>query len=184
MLPWFAVTVRSNHERAVTSNLSDKGYETFLPLYRSRRVWSDRQKDIEVPLFPGYTFCRFDPLHRLPILKVPCVHEIVGSRVTGPIPIPDAEIAAVHALLASGLPVGPHPHLSAGNFVTIESGPLAGVEGIIVEVKSRFRLIVSVTLLQRSVAAEIDRAWVVPRKMPEIQSSRPHPCPTHSKKAE
>ena len=161
--PWYVVVVRSNFERAVTLNLQEKGYETFLPLCRIHRKWSDRSKEIEVPLFPGYTFCRFDPQKRLPILQVPKVISIVGFNTTGPTPVADAEIDAVRTLLRSTLPVGPWPFLGEGNLVTVERGPLAGVEGVVVEVKSKYRLVVSVSLLQRSVYAEIDRDWVIPR---------------------
>jgi transcription antitermination factor NusG len=161
--PWYVVVVRANFERVTSLRFQEKGYETYLPLYRARRKWSDRRKEVEVPLFAGYTFCRFDAAHRLPILQTPGVVSIVGTKATGPIPVDEAEINAVRAMLDSELPVGPWPFLREGNFVTVERGPLAGVEGIVVEVKSNFRLVVSVSLLQRSVYAEIDRDWVVPR---------------------
>jgi transcription antitermination factor NusG len=161
-LSWFVVAVRSNYERSVSLSLSDRGYETYLPLYRSRRNWSDRNKAVEVPLFTGYTFSRFDPWKRLPILQIPGVREIIGSKSTGPIPVDEREINAVRAMLSSSLPVGPWPYLHEGQFVAIERGPLTGVEGIILEVKAKFRLVVSVSLLNRSVYAEIDREWVRP----------------------
>jgi transcription antitermination factor NusG len=161
--PWYVVVVRANFERVSSLRFQEKGYETYLPLYRARRKWSDRSKEVEVPLFAGYTFCRFDADHRLPILQTPGVKSIVGTKTTGPIPVDETEINAVRAMLDSELPVGPWPFLGEGNFVTVERGPLAGVEGIVVEVKNNFRLVVSVSLLQRSVYAEIDRDWVVPR---------------------
>jgi transcription antitermination factor NusG len=161
--PWYVVVVRSNFERAACLCFQEKGYETYLPLYRARRKWSDRTKEIEAPLFGGYMFCRFDASQRLPILQTPGVVSIVGTKTTGPVAVDEAEIVAVRKMLDSQLPVGPWPFLHEGNFVTVERGPLAGVEGRVVEVKSRFRLVVSVSLLQRSVYAEIDRDWVVPR---------------------
>jgi transcription antitermination factor NusG len=161
--PWYVVVVRTNFERVTSLRFQEKGYDTFLPLYRAQRKWSDRRKEIEVPLFSGYTFCRFDAAHRLPILQTPGVVSIVGTKATGPIPVDENEIKAVRTMLDSELPVGPWPFLREGNFVSVERGPLAGVEGIVVEVKSNFRLVVSVSLLQRSVFAEIDREWVVPR---------------------
>jgi transcription antitermination factor NusG len=160
-LPWYAVRVRSNCEKAVLAALTGKGHEAFLPTYRSRRRWSDRYKEVETPLFPGYAFCRFDALRRLPILTTPGIVSIVGSSA-GPIAIEEREIESVRAMVSSGLMIGPWPFLREGQFVAVESGPLAGVEGIIVSVKSQFRLVVSITLLQRSVAVEIDRAWVRP----------------------
>ena len=162
--PWYVLAVRSNFERSASQSLADKGYETFLPQYRVRRKWSDRSKEIELPLFSGYTFCRFDSRQRLPILQAPGVISILGFTGTGPIPVDEAEIAAVRTLLDSNLPVGPWPFLRAGSFVTVERGPLTGVEGIVVEVKTKFRLVVSVSLLQRSVSVEIDRDWVVPHE--------------------
>jgi len=160
-LAWYALQVRSNCEWTVNSLLTGKDYETFLPTYRTRRRWSDRTKEIEAPLFRGYTFCRFDALRRLPILTTPGVVSIIGSA-TGPIQVDDREIASVRGMVASGAVVGPWPFLREGQFVAVERGPLAGVEGIIVSLKGHYRLVVSVTLLQRSVAVEIDRDWVRP----------------------
>jgi transcription antitermination factor NusG len=162
--PWFVVAVRVNFERAVSLSFQEKGYDVFLPLYRTRRKWSDRSKQIDVPLFTGYTFCRFDPARRLPILQTPGVITIVGSKTTGPIPVNDGEIEAVQALVNSNLPVGPWPFLREGSMVRVEDGPLSGLEGIVITMKANWRLIVSVSLLQRSVYAEIDRDWVVPRQ--------------------
>jgi transcription antitermination factor NusG len=159
--PWFAVRVRSNCERTVMDSLISKGHETFLPTYLSRRRWSDRYKEIQAPLFPGYTFCRFDPTRRLPVLTTPGVVAIVGTT-NGPVAIDEREIESVRAMVSSGFIVGPWPFLREGEFVAVESGPLQGVEGVIVSVKNQYRLVVSISLLQRSVAVEIDRAWVRP----------------------
>jgi transcription antitermination factor NusG len=151
-----------NCERSATHHLLAKGYETLLPLYHVRRKWSDRNKEIEVPLFSGYTFCRFDPRDRLPILQVPGVVSVLGFPGTGPVPADEAEIDAVRTLLRSNLPVGPWPFLREGKFVTVERGPLTGVDGIVIEANSKCRLVVSVSLLQRSIYVEIDRDWVAP----------------------
>jgi transcription antitermination factor NusG len=164
VLPWYVVRVRSNFERVAAASFHEKGFETYLPLYRSRRKWSDRTKEIDVPLFPGYVFSRFDTALRLPILTTPGVVSIVGSNATGPAAVPEAEIEAIRKLLQSKLPIGPWPFLSAGQHVVVERGPLSGVEGIVVQIKNGFRLVVSVSLLQRSVYAEIDRDWVRPVK--------------------
>ena len=160
-LGWYALRVRSNFEWAVNAALAGKDYEAFLPTYRTRRRWSDRTKEIDAPLFRGYTFCRFDPARRLPILTTPGVVSIIGSSA-GPIQVDEREIASVRGMVASGVVVGPWPFLREGQFVAVEHGPLAGVEGIIVSFKNQYRLVVSVTLLQRSVAVEIDRDWVRP----------------------
>jgi transcription antitermination factor NusG len=159
--PWFAVKVRTCREKFVALSLRQKGLTEFLPLYRARRRWSDRFQEIELALFPGYLFCRLDPLHRLPVLTTPGVHSILGVGKT-PIPVDESEVAAIQAIVSSGLRVGPWPFLEAGQRVRIEEGPLRGVEGILIEVKKQNRLVASVTLLQRSVAVEIERDWVRP----------------------
>jgi transcription antitermination factor NusG len=141
--------------------LCGKGYEAYLPLYRSGRRWSDRVKQLDLPLFPGYLFCRFDVLDRLPILTTPGVISVVGAGKT-PIPVDDEEIEAVRAILRSGLAARPCPFLQVGSKVYIERGPLTGLEGIIANTDKVYRLIVSVNLLQRSVAVEIDREWARP----------------------
>jgi len=157
---WFALRVRSRHENAVSKILDGKGYEWFLPLYKSRRPWSDRIKEIQLPLFPGYVFSRFDPRYRLPILTTPGVVRIVGTRER-PIPIDDSEIAAIQAAVRSGLPSEPWPFLQVGQRVKMQYGPLCELEGILVAFKGQHRLVLSVTLLRRSVAVEVDSAWVI-----------------------
>ncbi|MGA3293443.1 MAG: UpxY family transcription antiterminator [Candidatus Acidiferrales bacterium] len=157
--PWFAVQVRTQREEGVADHMEGKGYEWFLPTYKRRKLWSDRIREVQVPLFPGYLFCRFNPQDRLPILKTPGVIKIVGyNRV--PIPVDEQEIAAIQKLVASGIPNQPWPYLAVGDRVRIESGPLHGLEGILTSFKGNHRLVLSVTLLQRSVAVEIDSAFV------------------------
>jgi transcription antitermination factor NusG len=161
-LSWYAIRIRSRLGSAAATTLRSKGYETFLPVYRSKRRWSDRVKELDLPLFPGYLFCRFDVSDRLmPILTSPGVMGIVSAGKT-PVPVSNYEIEGVRTILRSGLAVQPRPFLRVGSKVYIESGPLAGVEGIITNVDKVHRLIVSVSLLQRAVAVEIDRAWARP----------------------
>jgi len=159
--PWFALQVRSRYENIVTAHLSGMGYESFLPLYMCRRRWSDRFKEIECPLFPGYVFCRLNPLNRLPILMIPGVFLIVGMGKT-PIPIDEAEIAAIQSAVKSGLPSQPWPFVQIGQRVQIEHGPLCGLEGVLLDFRGRHRLVLSVTLLQRSIAVQVEDAWVTP----------------------
>ena len=163
--PWYAVQTRTTHEKRVASLLDYQQYEYFLPLHKARRRWSDRIKEMELPLFPGYVFCRFDVHARGPILKTPSVLGIAG--IAGkPIPLEDHEIAAIQRIHRSGLGVSPHPFLRAGQRVRLEGGSMDGLEGIIEDTGRRNRLIVSVSLLQRSVAVEIDSAWVTPISTP------------------
>lgn len=160
-LAWYALRVKPNWERRVAHQLDRKGYEEFLPTYRVRRRWSDRWKELDLPLFPGYVFCRFAPQRSLCVVRTAGVVFVVSFGGT-PAPVSDGEIAAIRKAVQSGLEVGPWPYLHVGHRVRIEDGPLAGVEGILVEIKSRRKLVVSVTLLQRSVAVELDGCRVFP----------------------
>ena len=172
---WFALRVKSRFEKVVATVARNKGFEEFLPLYQSRRRWSDRLKSVELPLFPGYIFCRLDPQHRLPLLTIPGVLHFVGIGKM-PSPIEDTEIAAIQAAVRSGLLMDPWPFLEVGQRLRLEEGPLAGVEGILVGTSKRQRLVVSVTLLRRSVAVAIERHWATPldvRGRPLVMPVRP-----------
>jgi transcription termination/antitermination protein NusG len=153
---WYALTVKPNHERAAAQALESKALETLLPLYRSRRRWSDRIQELDLPLFAGYVFCRFSGTERARILSTPGVRSVVGFG-NRPTAVEDAEIRALQTLVASGQPVGPWPFLRVGERVRVEAGPLCGVEGILTQVKDAWRVVVSIELLQRSIAAEVDR---------------------------
>jgi transcription antitermination factor NusG len=157
--PWFAVQTRTRYENLAAKQLSGRGYEVFLPLYQCKRRWSDRMQEIDVPLFPGYLFCRFNLLDRLPILTSPGVIQIVGIGKT-PIPVDDEEVLALQTAVKTGVPRQPWPFLKVGQKVRVEAGPLSGLEGVLLNFKGRYRLVLSVSLLQRSVAVEVDSAWV------------------------
>lgn len=158
---WFALTVKPQHEKATALALRQKGLEEFLPLYRTRRQWSDRIKTLELPLFPGYVFCRFPALRKSVVLATPGVRRIVGFGSV-PTPIEDSEIASIRAMIASGVGVGPWPYLRTGQRVRIQAGPLRGLEGLLVSLKDSWRVVVSLHLLQRSVAVEVERDMVRP----------------------
>ena len=158
-LNWYAITVRSRSERLAAIALERKGYEIFLPSIRGLRKWSDRNKEVETPLFPGYVFARFDPLERLPILTTPAVVDIVGFGQKCA-PVAEEELEAVRRVLECRVKCEPHPFLRTGEKVVIESGPLAGVEGILVEITQTRRLVVSITLLRRSINVELNPGWV------------------------
>lgn len=167
---WYAVRVRSQYEDLVSRHLRVRGLEVFLPVYRQRQRWSDRFKEIELPLFPGYVFCQFDPLNRLPVLTVPGVVHVVGTG-KNPVAIESSEIAAIRAAVKSGFPALPWPYLEVGEKVRIEEGPLCGVEGILLGFRGHERIILSVTLLQRSVAVEIQQEWARPISPKHQQTS-------------
>jgi len=157
--PWFAILARTGRERNATLLLENAGYECYLPVSKSVRRWSDRTKQCEVPLFPGYFFCRMDPNNRLPVLMVQGVMQIVGTGKT-PVPVDEEEIAAIQRAGKSELPTMPWPYMEVGHVAQIIAGPLEGLTGIVVKIKSGTKLVLSVSLLKRSVAVEIDRNWI------------------------
>jgi transcription antitermination factor NusG len=162
---WYALQVKPKFERVVGTILEGKSLETFYPTYKKRRIWSDRIKETEAPLFPGYIFCRFNVHDRLPVLTTPGVMRVVGvGRI--PAEIAEAEISAVKRIVLSGIPAMPWPFPRVGQPVVIQKGPLEGTEGVLVAVRNRYRLVVSIGLLQRSVSAEVDAEWVCVTQSP------------------
>jgi transcription antitermination factor NusG len=157
--PWFAILVRTGREKTANLLLENSGYECFLPVNKNTRRWSDRTKVIEAPLFPGYLFCRMNPYNRLTVLMTPGVMQIVAVGKT-PIPVEEEEIAAIQRVQKTGLSAMPWPYMQIGNVAQILEGPLRGLTGIIVKIKSGMKLVLSVSLLQRSVAVEVERNWV------------------------
>jgi len=158
---WYALSTRSRFENVVDLHLQARGYETFLPTYVEKRKWSDRIKSVSLPLFPGYMFCRFDINDRLPVLMVPGVNFVVGVGRT-PLPVDENEIASLQQAIGSGQPIAPCTYLNVGQTVVIERGRLQGLRGIVVRIKNMDRLVVSVSLLMRSVAVELDSDAVKP----------------------
>jgi transcription antitermination factor NusG len=158
---WYALYVRSRHEKVVESGLKGKGYTAFSPFYRTRRKRVDRIAEIDVPLFPGYVFCHFNSNTRLPILTTPGIVGVVGPGHR-PQPVDDAEIASIRTLALSGNPVQPWPFLRSGQRIRLQSGPLMGAEGIFLRVKDEYHLVVSITLLQRAVSVVIEKDAAAP----------------------
>jgi transcription antitermination factor NusG len=156
---WYALTVKPRHDKAVASTLEIKGYQTLVPTYKKRHKYAARLKESELPLFPGYVFCRLDPLARLPILMTPGVIQILGAGRM-PIPINETEMASLQSAIRANVDLQPWPHLQVGQKVRITDGSLKGVEGEIMSCQRRLRLVLSITLLQRSVLLEIDRDCV------------------------
>jgi transcription antitermination factor NusG len=156
---WYALQVRSRWENTTTTLLRAKGFETLLPTLKAKRRLSDRDKVVEAPLFPGYVFCHFDVHNRLPILITPGVISVVGRGKT-PIAVDDAEIQAIQTAIRSGIHMEVWPYLEIGDRVRIKDDVLDGMEGILTSFKGGHRVVISVTLLRRSVALEIDRSRV------------------------
>ncbi len=157
---WFAVTVGPQHERSTEKGLAAKGFETYLPLYLAVRQWSDRTKTLQLPLFPGYVFCRFDRTKQTEVVQTPGVRTIVsfGGEAA---PIAVRELESVRKLLASSSNVEPWPFLQGGQRIRIARGPLNGVEGTLVEAPESCRLVVSINLFQRSCAVRVDRDAII-----------------------
>jgi transcription termination/antitermination protein NusG len=158
-LHWYALTVRPQHEKAVADQLRAKTLESYLPLYRARRRWSDRIKTIELPLFSRYVFCRFNFEARLQVLQISSVVSIVGFGGK-PCPIPHHVIHIIQAVVGSGLPVSPWPFLRVGQRVRVTEGALEGLEGILARKKSGYRVVVNMEILNRAVAVEIEQDLV------------------------
>jgi transcription antitermination factor NusG len=158
-LAWYALQVRSRKESYVASHILGQGFECLLPTYKSVRQWSDRKKELEQPLFPGYLFCRFDFQYRRPLITIPGVLQILGNGRIG-IPVSDDEINALRLAVTSGIAKQPWPYLEVGQRVRVKYGMLSGLEGILVNVKGNHRVVLSVTLLQRSVAMEVETSWL------------------------
>lgn len=156
---WYALQVWSRKESFVALQLQGLGYECFLPTYNCQRRWSDRVKELEQPLFPGYLFCRFDFQSRRPVVMTPRVIQIVGNG-RSPLPVANEEIERIQLAVASDAPRQPWPFIEIGERVRVNYGSLRGLEGILIDLKGRHRVVVSVSLLQRSVAVEVDLAWL------------------------
>jgi transcription antitermination factor NusG len=159
--PWFAVVIKPHHEQTVRQALLEKGLESFAPTYTAVQRWSDRLQRLQLPLFPGYVFCRFARNNRVPVLRTPGVRSIVsfGSEM---MPVPEQEIERIRWMVSAAPAVEPWPFLRAGQRVRVQHGPLAGIEGILAEVRNTTRLVVSLEMLQRSVAVQLNRDEIRP----------------------
>lgn len=151
---WFAIYVKTRHEKNVALALNSKGYEAFLPTY-SR--FDERRRKFELPIFPSYVFCRFETFTPLPILTTPGVFSIVSNGCV-PAAIPQAEIEGVRRLAEIEAPPRPWPYLPPGQTVCLNSGPFRGIQGVVLDDSNEKWLVLSVHVLRRSVAVKIDRA--------------------------
>jgi transcription antitermination factor NusG len=152
---WYALFTRHQHEKSVAFALSNKSHEAYLPLYRSVRRWQDRAKQLWLPLFPCRVFIRGGMDRQLQILTTPGVIHIVkwGGR---PAIVPQRQVVAIRQIIESGLIVETHPYLQCGDRVRVKTGSLMGLEGILTRKKGLARLVVSMEILGRSAAVEID----------------------------
>ena len=158
---WYAAYTSANHEKRVAVQLGQRSVEHFLPLYDSVRRWKDRKVQLQLPFFPGYVFVRLALRDRLQVLQVPGVAKLVGFNGL-PCALPDAEIEAIQTCLTRKAGLEPHPYVQVGRRVRVMAGPLQGLEGIVVRKKNRVRFVISLDLIQRSAAVEVDAADLQP----------------------
>jgi len=154
-LKWYAVAVKPRHEKSASLAFTNKGLESFLPLYQKHHRYRSRARNFELPVFPGYVFCRFDISRCLPVLGTPGVIQILGCG-RSPVPLEDEEILSLQTVAGRKLAMQPCPFVREGATVLIKEGPLAGVRGTVMRVQNMVRVVLSVTLLMRSVYVEVD----------------------------
>lgn len=158
---WYAAYVCTRHEKQIAQQLEERRVSCFLPLYRTVRRWKDRRKELDMVLFPGYVFVQLDLRDRLKVLQLPGVVRFVSFN-GHPAALAETEIGALRHGLRSGIHAEPHPYLKVGRRVRVKCGPLAGAEGILLRKKEKFRIVLSIEAIMRSVAVEIDAADVEP----------------------
>jgi transcription antitermination factor NusG len=154
---WYAAYTCAQHEKRVAEQFTQRSLENFLPQYESVRRWKDRRVKLQLPLFPGYVFVRLALRDRLRALETPSVVRLVGFN-GHPAALPDKEMEALQACVAAQLAAEPHAYLKMGRRVRIKCGPLAELEGVLVRKKNAFRVVLSLDLLARSAAVEVDAA--------------------------
>jgi transcription antitermination factor NusG len=172
-LHWFAVHTRTRFEKKAASELREKQVETFLPLRSSKHRWSDRYHVVQLPLFPNYVFVRIGAAQetRVAVLRTTGVTKFVGGRQGGT-PIPDPEILALQTMLEQRVPFELFSFLNVGQRVRIRSGCLDGIEGILTRINGQESLVISVQLVQRSVAVQISGYEVEPLGAPATYQER------------
>ncbi len=159
---WYALYTRSRHEKFVDEELRKRGIETFLPLRRVTRHWSDRKKIIEEPLFGSYIFVHIPIRERLAVLKTRGAVRFIGRSSFDPTEVPEQEISSVRRFVQHEIQIDPFPYLREGRRVYIRSGPFKGVEGFIVRKDNHCRLVISLNLLMQSISVQVDQACVEP----------------------
>lgn len=158
---WYAAYTSPNHEKRAAAELKARTVEHFLPLYSSVRRWRDRRVQLDLPLFPGYLFVRLALRDKLRVLQIPSIVRIVGFNGQ-PAALPDEEMTILRSGLAEQLHAEPHPYLTAGRRVRVKSGPLAGLEGILLRQKGKSRFVLSLDAIMRAVVADLDEMDLEP----------------------
>jgi transcription antitermination factor NusG len=156
---WYAAYTCVHHEKRILQQLSERNIDGFVPLYHSVRRWKDRRKELDLVLFPGYVSVRIPLQHRLRVLQVPGVVNFVNFNGL-PTPLPEGEVEALRKASAQGVFGAPHPYLKTGRRVLIRNGPFTGVQGVLLRKKDKYRFVLSIEMIMRSVAIEMDAADV------------------------
>jgi transcriptional antiterminator NusG len=156
---WCAIQTRYQHEQLANQILDNKGFETFFPTFARIRQWKDRKKKIWEALFPGYLFVADVAERRVQVVTTPGVCSIV-CFANLPALIPSHEIESIRRAVSSAYPVEPHTYMKQGDRVRVKEGPLLGIEGVLIRKGSSTRLILSIEMLGRAAAVEIDSACV------------------------
>ena len=152
---WFAAYTNSHHEKRVASHFGERQIESFLPLYSALHRWKNRcEVDLDLPLFPNYVFVHIDPRDRVRVLEVPGVLSLVGFGRTLA-QLADFEIEALRSCVGQRK-IEPHPYLVIGERVRIKTGPMTGMEGVLVRKKSNFRVVLTLEVIMQCVAVEVD----------------------------
>ena len=157
---WYALYTRSRHEKILDERLKMKGLESYLPLRKITRKWSDRKQIIEEPLFKGYLFVRIPLINRWEVLNTVGAVQFVQFKASKPCEVAPKDIETIRTFAESSLPVDPFPYIKEGARAYIRSGPMKGVEGFIVRKDSHCRIVLSVTSLMKSISIQVDEANV------------------------
>ena len=158
---WFAAYTSPRHEKHVSRQMARRGIQNFLPLYKSIRRWKDRRKELELPIFPGYLFVRMALRERVSVLQVPGVVQLVSFQGR-PAPLDDSEIEMLQRQSTQSGRLQPHPFLTVGRRVRVTNGPMTGMVGILARQKDKVRVVISIELIQRAVAVEVDLTDIEP----------------------
>ena len=162
---WYAGYTAARHEKRVAEHFLQRGVEHFLPLYETIHRWNNGRHRVQLPLFPGYIFVRIALKDRLRVLEVPGFVRLVGFNAL-PYPLPESDISKMQEALSKGVLAEPYPYLTAGTRVEIRNGPLQGMTGILLRRQNRYRVVISVDLIMRSMVVEVEAADVVPIRKP------------------
>ena len=158
---WYAGYTASRHEKRIAEQLEQRSIEHFLPLYQTIHRWKNGRHRVELPIFPGYVFVRIALRERLRVLEIPGFVRLIGFSSI-PCALPDAEIEAMRNALNTGIKAEPYPYLTIGTRVEIRNGPLQGMTGILLRRRGQCRVVLSIDLIQRSMAVEVEAEDIVP----------------------